>query len=108
MSYTPIQHERQAELLSYATEYADRLRAMNLPSLHPAFARMSETAKAIVNEQALVGDDRDLIIQMQSFDGYVAKDEAVLVWLRLEDHTVVAWGGNCYDYDMNRLAEVKL
>jgi hypothetical protein len=100
--------DRETELRAYAEQYADRLRALKLPSLHPAFAAASEIAKARVNDQALTGDNRDFVAQMQSFDGYVAEHESVLVWLRLEDHTVVAWGGNCYDYDMTKLAEVKL
>jgi hypothetical protein len=32
----------------------------------------------------------------------------LLDWLRVSDMTVVVWGGNDYDFDMNRLAEVKL
>jgi hypothetical protein len=101
-------HDRQQELHRYANEYAERLRNINLPSLHPAYASLSDAIKALLNERVLSGEDRDLISEMQSFDGHVAEHESVLVWLRIEDHTVVAWGGNCYDYDMTKIVEVKL
>jgi hypothetical protein len=52
-------------------------------------------------------DDAE-IQQLISDEGHANEDEGVVVWLRLDDMTVVVWGGNEYDFEMNRLAEVKL
>ncbi len=68
----------------------------------------AERIRAIQGKEVPTGDNLALIEQLVSHDGLVIPEEDVVVWLRVSDMTVVVWGGNEYDYDMNRLAEVKL
>jgi DNA-binding ferritin-like protein len=68
----------------------------------------AERIRAIQGKEVPTGDDFVLIEQLTSHDGLVIPEEDVVVWLRTDDMTVVVWGGNAYDYDMGKLAEVKL
>jgi DNA-binding ferritin-like protein len=77
------------DLLDLADDFAERIRAIQ--------------AKEVAS-----GDDFALIEQLTSDAGLVIPEEDVVVWLRVSDMTVVVWGGNEFDYDMNRLAEVRL
>jgi hypothetical protein len=77
------------DLLDLADDFAERIRAIQ--------------AKEVAS-----GDDLALIEQLTSDAGLVIPEEDVVVWLRVSGMTVVVWGGNDYDFDMGKLAEVKL
>ncbi len=96
------------DLLDLADDFAERIRAMTLPSLHPVFAALSAEARQQLDLNFLTGDALALMEQLVDANGLVIPEESVVVWYRTDDRTVVVWGGNEYDYDMNRLAEVKL
>jgi hypothetical protein len=77
------------DLLDLADDFAERIRSIQ--------------AKEVAS-----GDDFALIEQLTSDAGLIIPEEDVVVWLRVSDMTVVVWGGNEYDFDMTKLAEVKL
>lgn len=82
-------HHTHTDLLELADDFAERIRSIQ--------------AKEVPS-----GDDFALVEQLTSDAGLVIPEEDVVVWLRTDDMTVVVWGGNDFDFDMNKLAEVEL
>jgi hypothetical protein len=82
-------HHSYTDLLDLAIDFAERIRFiedLDIPTVHAG----------------------EFLDELSSEEGFVIPEDEIVVWMNTENRTVVVWGGNNFDEDMSKLAEVKL